>query len=62
VSYSVFALFDRKPRMSASYLADSLYDVCDHGIWCNCVVRCGDTGGVQELSEFFRLFLDGHEV
>jgi hypothetical protein len=48
--------------MSASYLADSLYDVCDHGIWCNCVVRCGDTGGVQELSEFFRLFLDGHEV
>lgn len=51
-----------KSRMSASNLADYFCGVYYLGIWCNCMARCGDIGGVQELPEFFGLFLDGHEV
>lgn len=51
-----------KSRMSASNLADYFCGVYYLGIWCNCMARCGDTGGVQELPEFFGLLLDGHEV
>lgn len=64
--FGCFTLFllssDGNRGLSASNVADFLYGVCDHGIWCDCMVRCNDTGGVQELPEFFGLFLDGHEV